>query len=159
MAEPIPALTIWQPWASLIAEGIKVWEFRSWPPPQAYVGGRIAIHAGARPIRMAEVAGLIRCLANDRWRQLGLVDPSRALAILDRDEASFRDLPRACVIATATLGRPFRGYKLAWELAPGFDWAGEPTNWGYPLTGVRRLEPFEPALGRHRFWNWRSANG
>lgn len=41
------ALTVKQPWASLIASGVKRIENRSWRPPAALVGQRIAIHAGA----------------------------------------------------------------------------------------------------------------
>ena len=42
------ALTLHQPWASLIADGRKTVETRSWPPPVALVGNRIAIHAGLK---------------------------------------------------------------------------------------------------------------
>ena len=44
------ALTIWQPWASLIMAGAKPWEWRGWAPPRSLVGQRIAIHAGARKV-------------------------------------------------------------------------------------------------------------
>lgn len=44
------ALTVWQPWASLIAVGAKPYEFRSWPAPAWIVGQRIAIHAGVRKL-------------------------------------------------------------------------------------------------------------
>ena len=42
------ALTLHQPWASLIADGRKAIETRSWPPPRGLIGDRIAIHAGKR---------------------------------------------------------------------------------------------------------------
>ena len=42
------AITLHQPWASLIADGRKTIETRSWPPPRALVGERIAIHAGRK---------------------------------------------------------------------------------------------------------------
>lgn len=42
------ALTILQPWASLITHGDKRVENRTWRPPAAVIGTRIAIHAGAR---------------------------------------------------------------------------------------------------------------
>ena len=45
------ALTIWQPWASLIAEGVKTIETRSWPAPESVIGDRIAIHAAKRKPR------------------------------------------------------------------------------------------------------------
>lgn len=41
------AMTVKQPWASLIASGEKRIENRSWRPPAALIGERIAIHAGA----------------------------------------------------------------------------------------------------------------
>lgn len=42
------ALTLWQPWASLVAEGMKRIETRSWPAPPMLIGERLAIHAAAR---------------------------------------------------------------------------------------------------------------
>ena len=42
------ALTLWQPWATLIMDGIKTRETRTWPPPSVLVGDRLAIHAGRR---------------------------------------------------------------------------------------------------------------
>ena len=42
----IPAITVWQPWASLIVCGIKTVENRPWKPPLKIIGEWIAIHAG-----------------------------------------------------------------------------------------------------------------
>jgi hypothetical protein len=63
-------ITVWQPWASLIAIGAKPYEFRERPytayvnPPRA--GERIGIHAAQRPIRLAEVGSLLdRLDSND----------------------------------------------------------------------------------------------
>ena len=52
------ALTIWQPWASLLVSGQKKYETRSWAT--AY-RGPIAIHAAMRPVRRT-----IDALAADR---------------------------------------------------------------------------------------------
>jgi hypothetical protein len=43
------AITVKQPWAWLICNGIKDIENRSWPLPAKYLGKRILIHAGAKP--------------------------------------------------------------------------------------------------------------
>lgn len=48
LAPGMPVLTLWQPWASLVAVGVKSIETRSWAAPESLVGGRIAIHAAAR---------------------------------------------------------------------------------------------------------------
>ena len=47
-------LTLWQPWASLIAVLIKLTETRGWPAPDALIGQRIAIHAALRQPRFSE---------------------------------------------------------------------------------------------------------
>lgn len=39
------AISLWQPWASLIACGAKPFETRHWAPPRDLIGHRIAIHA------------------------------------------------------------------------------------------------------------------
>ena len=45
------AITLHQPWASLIALGIKTVETRSWPAPARLVGQTIAIHASKRVVK------------------------------------------------------------------------------------------------------------
>lgn len=47
MANNMKAITIKQPWASLIVHGIKDIENRTWPCPKKYIGQRVLIHAGA----------------------------------------------------------------------------------------------------------------
>lgn len=42
------ALSLWQPWASLVACGAKTVETRHWPAPASIVGERIAVHAAKR---------------------------------------------------------------------------------------------------------------
>jgi len=42
------ALSLWQPWASLIVCGAKQIETRSWPPPARATPGRLLIHAARR---------------------------------------------------------------------------------------------------------------
>ena len=43
-------LTIKQPWAYLIAAGIKDIENRTWKCPEKYIGKRVLIHASAMPV-------------------------------------------------------------------------------------------------------------
>lgn len=42
------AITVWQPWASLLVSGQKIYETRSWA---TVYRGPIAIHAAKRPVR------------------------------------------------------------------------------------------------------------
>ena len=50
------ALTLHEPWASLIAEGVKNIETRSWAPPEYMLGRRIIIHAGKKVDALAASA-------------------------------------------------------------------------------------------------------
>lgn len=47
-AQEMKAISLWQPWASLVAVGVKTIETRSWPAPKALIGERLAIHATAK---------------------------------------------------------------------------------------------------------------
>ncbi len=60
------ALTVYQPWASLIMAGAKPYEFRRWDYASrepGLVGERIVIHAGARPMRLDEIEDLLDRIA------------------------------------------------------------------------------------------------
>ncbi|MCY4560236.1 MAG: ASCH domain-containing protein [Chloroflexi bacterium] len=59
------AITLHQPWASLIALGLKTVETRSWPAPARLVGQTVAVHAGKRVVRGPSV--LVERELQARW--------------------------------------------------------------------------------------------
>lgn len=169
------ALTVWQPWATLIAIGAKPYEFRGWVPPRNLRGRRIAIHAGARPVRKREVIDLIERLG-DRFSPPCL-HPRLALPLLDRvlrgldrrpggpsffeGDEPFR-LPLSSIVCTAILGEPKRGEECAAEFgyreveadhANDSDRTGT-FNWGWPMLDVEPLLPPVEARGAQGFWDW-----
>lgn len=86
------ALTIWQPWASLIMIGAKPYEFRRWDYRERepdLEDERIVIHAGTRPVRLAEVDDLI-----DRYRHFG-VHADVAAPLLRRVQKALQDAAAA----------------------------------------------------------------
>jgi hypothetical protein len=106
------AITIYQPWATLILQGAKPYEFSGWKPPRPLIGQRIAIHAGARPIKRDEVTIL----------QLQLRDPDQyepclhaplAVPVLDLALTNHKAgaLPLSHILCTAILGEPKPGYE------------------------------------------------
>jgi hypothetical protein len=164
VADTVLAITLWQPWATLVAEELKPFEFRGWPAPQRVVGQRIGIHAGARPVRRSEIADLINTLSGDEWRTTGINDRAKALDLLERVWRAFRPkgsndaLALSHVVCTALLGQPIRDEDLAKKLSlPGINDSGrsEHSNYGWPLTSVERLEPPVPARGARGFWPWK----
>ena len=52
------AITIKQPWVSLIVHGIKDIENRSWACPWKYIGHRVLIHASGKPVEMRNPNGV-----------------------------------------------------------------------------------------------------
>ncbi len=45
---PVKAISLWQPWASLVAIGMKPDETRSWPAPKSLIGQDLAICSALR---------------------------------------------------------------------------------------------------------------
>lgn len=155
MVGPIDAITIWQPWASLIAIEAKPYEFRGWPAPRALRGKRIAIHAGARPVRKAEVADLIlRLRGPEPW--LTCLKPEIALPFLERVHGNPGLLPLSAIVCTALLGQPRRDDELLREFgSPVNDSTREEhRNWGWPLSDIIEMQPPVPARGAQGFWKF-----
>ena len=78
------AITLHQPWATLIALGLKNVETRSWPAPVSLLGQTFAIHAGKRLVRQPG-----ECIEQELRARLG--------------EEWNRAIPTGVVLATATL--------------------------------------------------------
>jgi hypothetical protein len=148
------AVTLWQPWASLVAAGVKPFEFRGWAAPPSLVGQRIGIHAGARKVRKDELADLLYRLVHDPvstgLRQADVPVPAGAL--LDRWHTTPGLLPLSAVVCTVVLGKPrrvgdiFKGVHDSDRL--------DHSKWGWPMLDVQPLEPIVPAKGAQGFWEW-----
>lgn len=159
------ALTIWQPWASLIIAGAKPYEFRGGRAPRSLIGQRIVIHAAARKIDRDEVEVLYHILLH-RERSPGLtiaaaetcLHPEQALPILRRAwTPGDEPLPLSAGIGTAIIGEPRLGTEIAEEF--GVPRANDSdrdshANWGWPMLEVEAWETPIPMRGAQGFWNW-----
>jgi len=153
MADTIPAITVWQPWATLIALKLKPWEFRRWAAPKRFVGKRLAIHAGARPMRKDELKELLLTLRMDGQMGTGLeVEPS--IELLERCLAGLA-LPRSHIVCTVRLGTPLLAKALPAKYVDSNRIDHQMFAW--PMEEVRALEPPAPATGAQGFWNWKGA--
>ena len=145
------AIALYQPWATLAALGIKRIETRSWKPPGALIGQRIAIHAGARRPTGKDME-ILSWVAEGRDS-------------LPPDDA----YPLGCILATVKLVSVWRVEKLTHDgtMAVASDSAGQvlyfPTDpygdfsWGrylWELDNVERIDPPLPAKGGQRVWEW-----
>lgn len=113
-------LSLWQPWASLIALGLKTIETRTDPAPQAILGTRVAIHAS-------------RLSKEQVFRWLESQYPEAAAQILGGK--TYAELPTGLVLATARLAesRPtdWRDWPKTLSTVEGL--------WGWVLEDIRPL--------------------
>lgn len=173
------ALTIWQPWASLIAIGAKEFETRSW---STNYRGTIAIHAakkdtseifmGIEPeIRKATVSALLKAgviVQRAQFPHLGCIVAVAELIgchkILAEDDGTpyYRYIPTAQ--EQEQLKQDFPGQKeyggprirrfpiaCQQELLFG-DWT--PGRYAWELANVTMLTVPTPAFGAQGLWNW-----
>jgi ASCH domain len=153
------ALTIWQPWASLIMIGAKPYEFRSWMAPRSMVGKRLVIHAGKPLMHKPEVDGLIaRLLDPQRAWSTGLI-PEIALPFL-RSLNAADQLPLGAGLGTAVVGVSREGAHIATEF--GFKSVNdsdrhEMSNFGWPLTDIEAWPEPIKMPGKQGLWNWPEA--
>ena len=135
------ALTLTQPWATLVILGVKGWETRSWKPRGIVPGARIAIHA-AKGWTRDDVDFAFDLAARDI---LPLV-PSI-------------ELPRGAVLGTVT----FTGYRPTDGMRPGDieellgDFTPGRFAWGLTLPN-EYAEPI-PARGALGLWTWDRREG
>lgn len=108
-AEAVKGITILQPWASLVAEGIKVIETRSRQHPwRSAIGETIAIHAAVKPLSRQIKRDYYGIQPHAAY-QTGLVHgPVGARIVNALDAKGYRsangsDLPLGAVLATALL--------------------------------------------------------
>ncbi len=156
------ALTIWQPWASLIIAGAKPYEFRGWRFPRSLIGQRIVIHAAARKVRVRDELLPIAMTLEQRHRwpvaaAETCLHPQPAFALLMQVYRGGLELPLAAGLGTAIIGEPVLGTHVAEKF--GVPRANDSdrdqhANWGWPMTDIERWDMPIPMRGAQGFWNW-----
>jgi hypothetical protein len=153
MTEPIYALTIWQPWASLVMLGAKPYEFRKWDyraRAKHLVGKRIVVHAGARQMYANEVGDIITRI---RRGESGL-NPEIALPLLARVMDAHKGrgvLELRAGLGMVTLGAPRPVTENSGVVdSDRLDHA----MWGWPMENPELFEAPIPRTGAQGFWRW-----
>ena len=122
----IPAISLWQPWASFIAIGVKPYETRHWPAPRRIIGQRIAIHAAKRKMPREEL---------EWWRNVSAQDDPPPLGAFVCTALLARVVPTVRVLPD-DYGDYSEG-RFAWH-----------------LTDIEPIEPAIPGRGSQGFWMW-----
>jgi len=152
------ALTIWQPWVSLIAAGKKQFGTRSWRPSpgQLAPGDLLAIHAAVRKPRWQEWSSAI---------STALCDFEGGGFVASVAEAAAEELPRGVVLAICRVDGFYMTEDVvarpACYMRPGTDAELElalgdfsPGRFAWALKVIEVLDPPIPAQGRQRLWDW-----
>lgn len=130
-------LTLWQPWASLVACGAKRFETRSWEPPRALVNERFAIHAAKREFRPAT--------------DVDVITLHHMTLSLSRAGLDITKLPHGAVVCTVLLANAVQAGRD--EEAPDRFGDYSPRRWLWHLVDVLPVEPAVPWKGRQGWFN------
>lgn len=153
------ALTIYQPWASLIIVGAKPWEWRGWAPPKWLIGQRMVIHASVRPPRPAELHQIIA----DIDRGDSSLVPAIARPLLQRalDRAGGGTWMLGAGLGTAIVGAGISAIDWAEKHEkPGYDSDRiDHHMFGWPLTDIRPFTVPIPVNGKQGLWDWAEGLG
>ena len=131
----IKAITLWQPWASFMALGLKENETRSWATQYR---GPLAIHAAAKMPKRSDMSPEVWELAREKitgWHgwQLGKI-----LCVVDL----IKIMPTTAII-------PFTNNKTEWMLG---DYS--PGRWVWITNMLKIFDEPIPIKDHQGLWNW-----
>lgn len=131
----IKCITIWQPWASAVALGLKRFETRSWDTGYR---GPIAIHAAKRKMTREEEA------------EYFLANPTMKGALNGAGVLSPNDLPYGAIIAVAILDRTHPTAMLSRSLSRQEITFGDytPGRYAWEFDGITAIPEPIPYTGR-----------
>ena len=143
MNEPVKALTVLQPWAQLLAMGVKMFETRSWKT--AY-RGKLVIHAGKTPPQIDQLdKAFIHALGASGLK-------------LD----NIPKLPLGAAVCVCDLVGVWRAESVAAQfgldrrIPPYEEHFGNfaPGRYAWQIANVRIFETPIPARGAQQLWDW-----
>lgn len=132
------ALTVWQPWASLIAEGNKRYETRSWATKYR---GVLAIHAAKRDplLTLGPINDVVARMVARKIGRINLLPLSAIVAVADLVDV----IPTAALLQSSeflTADEVFFG-----DYRPG--------RFAWQLENIRRLREPVQTRGQQGLWN------
>ena len=141
------AITIRQPWASLIAIGAKHFETRGW---KTNYRGPIAIHAGKR--KEYDSCMMLARQYTQIWRQITPMKFGEIVAIANLSNCYeiHADHSGGAALMTGQVPVWFCG-KDSDEITFGIFMTG---RFAWELTNVKMLDEPIPAKGQQGLWNW-----
>lgn len=138
------ALTLWEPWASLVALKAKRIETRSW---KTNYRGPLAIHAAL------SIPKWVKNLLPEFARLIGIKEYTGSwLYYLEHGVGPFGKVVAICNLVDCVPITPKFTVKLSEQERAFGDYT--PGRFAWILEDVKRLENPLPAKGMQRLWNW-----
>ncbi len=136
MTAAFPTLTVYQPWASLLAHEFKAIETRGWPAPKRYIGQLMMIHAGKT------------------WG----ADEQAAFIALKRlfPEVAQMPVPLGCIVAACRLVEVVPSEQLIGSISARERAMGnyDTGRYGWRFEVVKLATPPIKASGKQGIWTW-----
>ncbi len=127
------AISIKQPWASLIAHGIKDIENRTWKCPQKYLGQRILIHAA-------------KTIVKEGWSALTETQFKKVIPHKNKLYGDNEELPQSAIIGSVVIADCVQNHPSVWA---------EKECWNWVLTDAVLFDkPVLNVKGKLGFWNY-----
>lgn len=138
-------ISLWQPWATLVARGLKTVETRHWHTNHT---GYLAIHAAKKPKTLDRLKEILNNLAHPGAKTV--IAPMKLMEAL-KDET----WPGGVVVAVVNMVKcvPTQTFVKEisfWEKAFG---NYEPDRFAWVFGAITALEKPVPTVGRQGFWN------
>lgn len=127
------AITIKQPWASLILSGLKDIENRTWSCPKKYLGQRVLIHSA-------------KASAKEGWSALNGMQIKKVSKHKDKLYGDNEDLPKGAIIGSVEIVDCVQNHPSLWAEKDVWNWVlANPVMFDEPITGVK---------GKLSFWEY-----
>jgi activating signal cointegrator 1 len=141
------AISLHQPWASMIAAGIKKFETRAYPPPKSFeIGGWLAIHA-AKKVLSDELR---------LWSRKHNLDPDvmpyGTIVCVARITGAYQTGSNGFVV-DALDNSKFLSHSITIDEFGDYS----PGRWAWLLEDVIVPEQPIPERGHQKFWQWEAA--
>lgn len=126
------AITIKQPWASLIVSGLKDIENRTWNCPKKYLGKRVLIHAAKTSVK-------------EGWSALNGMQIEKVSKHKDKLYGDNEDLPKGAIIGSVEIVDCIQNHPSPWA---------EKGVWNWVLANPILFPEPIPAKGKLSFWEY-----
>ena len=128
------AISIKQPWASLIAHGIKDIENRTWKCPQKYIGQRVLIHASKKSADFWDSSPEISEIVN------------KFLSEISKSGTDWSRYPFGAIIGSVVISDCVQNHPSVWAEKGVFNWMLK--------DAVLFDRPIENVKGKLSFWDF-----